>query len=270
MKKYTWFVWVNETLHTLITEIKNTLRENLIWIYLQGSLAVWDFDENSDIDFIIIIQKDLNKNEIRELNNIHNNIYNDTWHWWKHLEWSYITKETIGSVDTVWENVWYVDHWSTVLERSDHCNSLLVRWVLYEKWITLFWPEPQTLIKRVETKILKKEIFHVMHEWWNYILKHPAEYNNIFYQTYLVLSYCRMLYDLKHGSNNSKRTWAEWAKDNLDPSWKDLIDRSWKGRIKPEITSKTPANPEDYKQTLKFLRYILKESQKYFKDETLD
>ncbi|HUV28216.1 MAG TPA: aminoglycoside adenylyltransferase domain-containing protein [Anaerolineales bacterium] len=45
-----------------------------------------------------------------------------------------------------------------------------------------------------------------------------------FYQSFIVLSYSRMLHDLQAGSIGSKRTGAEWAQAHLNPSWRDRID----------------------------------------------
>ena len=42
---------LRNTLHTFVDEIAAELRENLVGIYLVGSIASGDFDLDSDIDF---------------------------------------------------------------------------------------------------------------------------------------------------------------------------------------------------------------------------
>jgi hypothetical protein len=93
-------------------------------------------------------------------------------------------------------------------------------------------------------------------DWGRDILANPEPYNNRFYQAFIVHSYCRMLHDLQTGYPGSKRAGAEWAKANLEPSWQGLIDRSWEGRPNPAVSSRQPADPEDFKSTLDFVRYI--------------
>lgn len=71
-----------------------------------------------------------------------------------------------------------------------------------------------------------------------------------------------MLHDLQAGCIGSKRTGAEWAKAHLDPSWRDLIDRTWEGRPKPEIAINQPADAQDFNRTLEFVRYAIEYSKK--------
>jgi hypothetical protein len=72
-----------------------------------------------------------------------------------------------------------------------------------------------------------------------------------------VLSYCRMLHDLRSGRVGSKREGAEWAKAALDPSWVDLIDRAWGGRPNPSRSVREPPDPADFARTLEFVRYAI-------------
>ncbi len=80
---------------------------------------------------------------------------------------------------------------------------------------------------------------------------------------FIVLSYCRMLHDLIRGYPGSKRAGAEWAKANLDPSWSPLIDRTWDGRPDPATKVRQPADPEDFQQTLEFIKHITHLSYQY-------
>jgi hypothetical protein len=41
-----------------------------------------------------------------------------------------------------------------------------------------------------------------------------------------------------------------------------LIDRTWDARPKPEVTSRQPADKQDFERTLEFVRYAIEESRK--------
>ena len=56
-----------EVLQIFVTEIKAELAENLIGIYLVGSLASGDFDLDSDVDFLIVTNTELAETNIRSL-----------------------------------------------------------------------------------------------------------------------------------------------------------------------------------------------------------
>ncbi len=96
-----------------------------------------------------------------------------------------------------------------------------------------------------------------MCDWGQQILAEPEPYNNRFYQTYIVLNYCRMLHDLRTGRVGSKRAGAEWARVILDKSWTGLIDRAWNRR--PGSSTRQPADPADFKRTLEFVGYMIQQ-----------
>lgn len=160
--------------------------------------------------------------------------------------------------------LWYLDHGARSLIRSDHCNSILVRWIVREKGISLAGPPPKTLVDPISGELLREEIFETLTDWGQEILDNPAPYANRFYQGYIVLNYCRMLHDLHRGHPSSKQEGAEWAKSVLDPSWSDLIDGAWDGRPDPAKKVQQPADPKDFEKTLKFVEYAMNESRLYF------
>lgn len=124
-------------------------------------------------------------------------------------------------------------------------------------------PPPNYLVDSISTEILKGEMHATLMNWGQEILDDPDRYNNRFYQTFIVLSYCRMLHDIHRGYPGSKREGAEWAKTVLDPSWIDLIDRTWEGRPDPAQKVREPADPEDFERTLNFVKYVMEESRSY-------
>jgi len=69
-----------------------------------------------------------------------------------------------------------------------------------------------------------------------------------------------MLHSLYVGRVDSKRAGAEWAKTNLDPVWAGLIDRAWTGRPNPAESVRQRADPDDFRATLEFVRFIMAES----------
>ncbi|UCD98775.1 MAG: DUF4111 domain-containing protein [Chloroflexota bacterium] len=254
---------LNEVLQDLVTNIQVILGNNFLGAYLQGSFAVGDFDQHSDVDFIVVMEDDIASEHIPLLQEMHTRIFKLTSPWAQHLEGSYFPKEILRQAPHRDEQVWYLDNGSSVLIRSNHCNTLVVRWVLREHEVILTGPTPKDLIDPVPAEALRREIREVIHDWGRELLSNPQKFNNRFYQSFIVLSYCRMLHDLILGSVTSKRTGAEWAKTNLDPSWKGLIDRTWAARPNPEISIQQPADGEDFQHTLEFVAYVIEESKKF-------
>jgi hypothetical protein len=89
------------------------------------------------------------------------------------------------------------------------------------------------------------------------ILDSPAQMKRRGNQSYTVLSLCRILYTLQHGTVVSKPDAARWARETLDHQWSPLIERTWEGRHNPG----SEASSEDVNGTLEFMRYTLERSQ---------
>jgi hypothetical protein len=251
---------LNDVLDQLVGSIRVALEGNLVGAYLQGSFALGDFDEHSDVDFIIVLDRGLTAGQVESLQTIHGRIFALECPWAQHLEGSYFPKDILRSMPNQGEHLWYLDHGAQRLIQSDHCNSIVVRWTLRNYGLTLTGPAPESLIEPIPVLLLRREIFATINEWGQEILAKPERYNNRFYQGFIVLNYCRMLRDLIKGDLSSKRTGAEWAKRNLDPSWAGLIDRAWDGRPDPARSVREPADPDDFMGMLAFVRYVIRRS----------
>jgi len=261
---------LNEVLNQLVASIQGALHNNLVGAYLQGSFAIGDFDEHSDVDFIIILDRELTAGQVESLQAIHGRIFALECPWAQHLEGSYFPKEILRNMIRPEAQLWYLDHGARSLIQSDHCNTIVVRWTLRNYGVTLAGPTPDSMIDPIPIIHLKREIFATINDWGQEILADPERYNNRFYQGYIVLNYCRMLRDLMLGDLSSKRAGADWAKKNLDPSWAGLIDRAWDGRPDPARSVREPADPDDFKSMLAFVMYVIERSKYVASDIGLD
>ncbi|MFB0509918.1 MAG: aminoglycoside adenylyltransferase domain-containing protein [bacterium] len=260
---------LNRVLSELVKSVRLILNSNFIGAYLQGSFAIGDYDEHSDVDFIIVVKDELATTEINALQVMHKRIYEIKILWAQHLEGSYFPQKILQSQPPYGQKLWYLDNGKSFLIESDHCNTVVVRWIVREKGIIMAGPNPKTIISPIPINMLRKEIYSTICDWGKQIFDNRKQYENRFYQSFIVLSYCRMHHDLKKGEISSKRKGAEWAKKNLDRSWVDLIDRTWQGRPNPEVSIRQPADPDDFTRTLQFVNYITKESEAYIKTISL-
>ena len=254
---------LNAVLAHLLGEAKALLGDNFVGAYLQGSFAVGDFDGDSDVDFVVATREELSDRQVQALQVVHRDVYALESEWAKHLEGSYFPVATLRDHHRHGAPLWYLDHGSRSLERSDHCNTIVVRWVVREHGIALTGPDPATLVDPIPIDVLRAEMRATMRDWGADILAHPEPYRNRFYQGFIVLNYCRMLHDLIEGRPGSKRAGATWAKTVLDPEWPALIDRAWGGRHNPAVAVREPADAEDFQRTLRFVDLIMRESERY-------
>ena len=254
---------LNAVLQELVDSVRAALGNSFVAACLQGSFAVGDFDRHSDVDFIVAIEEELSDAHVHALQAMHERIYNLDCAWAQHLEGSYFPKGVLKDYSQRGKQLWYLDHGSRSLVRSDHCNRVVVRWVVREHGVALAGQHPETLVDPIPVAALRQEIMQTISGWGQEILAKTEHFNNRFYQTFIVLSYCRMLHDLHTGFAGSKRAGAEWAKAALDPSWAGLIDRAWDGRPNPALAVRQPADPADFRSTLEFVKYAISMSMKY-------
>src|SRR6266542_3825429 len=244
-------------LSELRSRVRSVLARRFVGMYLHGSLAVGDFDQHSDVDFMIAVSAEVDGDELAALQDVHAWIYGLASRWAQHLEGSYITTEALRRLSADSPEHLYLDHGGLELVRSRHDNTVLHRYVVREHGFALAGPDPKSLVDAVTPEALRGAVFALLDPWMNGFLADPAPLNNGWRQPYTVLTLCRMLYTLHHGAVVSKRVAAEWAISALDERWAGLVERAWSQRPDPALKARQAAAPEDAGATLDFIRYGL-------------
>ena len=273
MRKLTDYPELDTVFYELAESYKEALGVNFVGLYIQGSLAVGDFDMTSDVDFEVIINRELTSEELDKIQKVHTRVRNRESRWVQHLEYSFFplpkfrehsSRYEHGKInDSEERKLWYFDNGARTMEKSDHDNTLVVRWEVREKGITVLGPDPKTLIDPITSNDLRREIqeFHI--GWTPGFIGNPDPWENRFYQVYFVLHFCRALQDLEEGRITSKKEAMEWAKKNLDPKWHDLIDYSWNERKDEHISIHQSANHQRWIETLEFAKYALEKVKEF-------
>lgn len=255
---------LRDVLRIFAIKVSNCLSDNLIGIYLVGSLATGDFDLNSDVDFLVVINKELNNYQIKSLQDIQSRIYEMPYYPAKHLEGSFITLEDLNIADTIGiRQLYYFDNGNTTFEQSIHDNNWHVRWILREKGIPLIGPAPETLVNPVPIEKLRNEIRNIIFEikaLFEAEIDRPLSFlNSEFGQSFIVLTYCRMLHTLQTGTIQSKKAAANWAVTNFDHDWKQFIMQAWQARGGVRFGGKIgiKTSPDLLYATLDFIKYCI-------------
>lgn len=223
---------INKILELLLTSATRVLGGQLVGMYLYGSLSSGDFNpETSDIDFLVVTTSTLSDKTIGELESMHHQVWKSGLKWAAKLEGSYIPKRDIrrhnphsAPCPTVNEGKFYLD------KRGS--DWIIQRHVIREQGIVLAGPEPKTLIDPVSPEEIRRSVVGVLHEWWfpmledpSWLKKHGAEYH-----AFAILTMCRALYALEHGTIVSKPTAARWAQNALGERWSQIIERALTAR----------------------------------------
>lgn len=273
------YVALNVVLGFLVSRARAVLADNFIGAYLQGSFALGGFDESSDVDFLVVVARDILDADVPVLNAMHAAIHGFPPPWGHRLEGSYIPASILRRVTgsprdppgaprpPAWTDpgtggmsprvypLWFLDHGARMLVRSEHDNTCVVRWVTREKGIVLAGPHPRDLIDEVSAEALRAEMRGTMTRVAATWLSHPPAIETLWLQAFFVGLYCRMLHTLHTGTVSSKKAAAEWALATLEPRWHPLIAASVEAR---PATSLGPADPRAVAETVAFVEYAMR------------
>lgn len=204
---------VDQVLSTLLENVQGILGHYFVGMYLYGSLATGDFNpKSSDIDFCVITQDILPDEFITHLEMMHKKIWASPSKWAAKLEGAYLPKSLIRrrnpngpACPVVNEGKFYLG--------TQGSDWVIQRHVLREKGVVLAGPDPITLIDYVSPQEIRNAVRGVLEEWWfpmltdsAWLVNHGSEYH-----AYAVISMCRALHALEHGTIVSKPIAAEWA-----------------------------------------------------------
>jgi predicted nucleotidyltransferase len=186
---------LNAVLQELVSTVQRALGSNFAAACLQGSFAVGDFDQHSDVDFIVALNNPLSDLEVDALQAMHARIDNLDCTWAQHLEGSYFPRDILRSCSRRDELLWYLDNGHRTLERSKHSNTVVVRQVVREYGVRLAGASPDALVDPIPVETLRHEIRTTITDWRQEVFAEPQHFNNWF----------NTLLDRTSGTNGSLR-----------------------------------------------------------------
>lgn len=253
---------LNQLLRVLLQNAQTILGPHFIGMYLEGSLANDAFDQASDIDFIVVTDQDVTEDLFLALQAMHDHIAGLDARWGFEIEGSYVGQQALRQRVLDPEAL---PRYPNIergrgerLKMAEHDEAWLVhRALLHERGITLAGPPPDTLGDPVTAPELRQAMRAVLRRWPAPLLDQPARLGVWGLNTYVVVTLCRILYTLQHGTVASKASAARWAQATLDPQWQPLIEQAWVWRYHPQPT----ASAAEVAATMAFIRYALEYSQ---------
>lgn len=255
VKSYTSYPGVNKLLDEFVSNVNSILKEKLVSIYILGSLAVGDFNLNSsDIDFLVITKTNIKKEIINYLRNMHYEIVENNPMWGDRLEGSYISKDKLKEFQSPENPRPYIHNGQLKLLRYGN-EWIIEKYVLKEHGIIIKGEDLRSEIKCIKQKDLKRATLKILYNWWKPMINNKSKLYNDEYQAYAVLSMCRVIYTLHHGTVVSKPTAAQWVKRELSEEWNLLINYAlmWSKGMKFDRID----------EIVKFIKYTLQYSQQF-------
>lgn len=221
---------VNQVLQLLSGGLRELLNEQLIGLYLTGSLTYGDFDKgSSDIDFLAVLSNPLSDEQLVSVTALHEQISKAVPFWAKRLEGSYITTEMITTKARPEAPRPYVNGGKMI--KCKYGNEWTINlYALQETGRALLGPDPSRLFPAVTIEDVREASKQDLLDDWKPKLDEPnafspSGYDSNHTKAYTVLTMCRILHRAKNDGIASKRVASGWVKQAY-PEWADLVSQA--------------------------------------------
>jgi predicted nucleotidyltransferase len=246
---------VNAVLNVLLSSVQTILGDHFIGMYLYGSLASGDFNpETSDIDFLVVTADEIPDEMVRDLEAMHIRLMSSDLKWAIKLEGAYIPQHAIRRHvpnnlprPCINEGSFYL--------APQGSDWIIQRHIIREQGVVLAGPTSRTLIDPVEPKDIRWAVLAFLNEWWAPMLEEPKRLHSSEYQAYAIVTMCRVLYTLEHGTIVSKPVSARWAQEALGEDWAGLIEQALAWRHDEQL--------DKFNKAVDFIRYTVERGQQF-------
>jgi predicted nucleotidyltransferase len=210
-------------------------------MYLFGSLALGAFNAGSDIDYVVVTENPLATAVVAQLAALHDQIAALPNRFATEIEASYIPRQAFRRYDVQDRIHPHLDRGQgeRLVPQWTHEEDWIVqRYVLYQHGKTITGPDVRTLLDPVSADELRSAVSVILRDWWLPMVADDHRLQKSSYQTYAVLSLCRIAYTLQQGDVISKLAAASWMLDR-EPRYASLIQRALKWQLTREDIAST-------------------------------
>jgi len=242
---------INDILTMLSKYLKDILDNQLVGVYLTGSLTYGDFDRgSSDIDFLVVSRSSLSDRQREQVKNLHNQIAEKYPLWAKRIECSYITEDMLENIEPPINSRPYINGGQMWNPDPPYGNEWMLNlYVLYESGIALVGPDPKILINHpINIELVREASRKDFHQEWEPLLKDSSSLQDSHFQAYVILTLCRILHRAKNDKVASKKVASAWVKKLYSKTWHHLIEAAENWQHGQEMNK--------IEETLNFIRFI--------------
>lgn len=241
---------INIILNSLKQGKLQIIGNNLLGVYLMGSLSYGDFNpDNSDIDLVAIVNDPLSPEQLEALKQMHLQVEESNEKWAKRIECSYLPRGMLHNIRPPKNPRPYFGEGIFYPEAPYGNEWIINQYLLYKHGIPLVGPYFKTLVKPVDIEDVREACIRDLFEEWEPKMKDPEWLSNSHYQSYIVLNLCRILYTVTCHATATKKASAAWVKREFGPHWKHLIQTAEDWKYGKEMNSQ--------EEVIDFIKFVI-------------
>ena len=218
---------VSDLLADIHGRLIRLLTENLVGIYVFGSIAWDDYDPGvSDADLLVVTARQLVAADYARLQQMHAALAAGREQWKDRIEVAYLSRQALRTFKERTSEIGIVSPGESFHVVNAGKDWLMNWYDVRERAIVVAGPDPKILIDPITPSELKACVR-------DYVRLFPERIRDNFHRgsdAYAVLTMCRSLHTNVVGGTATKRAAAEWAASKY-PEWSNLISQAQEWRL---------------------------------------
>ncbi len=219
---------LSELFREMRQDLPSILQENLVGIYLWGSLTFAAFDERcSDADAIVVTRKDITEQEFSALEDWFNN-QSEKNSWTGKLDMRFVIDGEF--FDKTSRCCGY--HFGKLTRHGSDGNPFI--WLnIAQSSITLYGKPAKEIAPEISREILTDALLLELEYLREDLAANAGEQSDLafFHNSYAVLTACRIFYTARNYTLVSKDSAARWTLENTSPEWHTVIVTATANRL---------------------------------------
>ncbi|HVE58667.1 MAG TPA: aminoglycoside adenylyltransferase domain-containing protein [Pyrinomonadaceae bacterium] len=219
---------LSELLQAMQNDFPAMLENNLVGIYLWGSLTYAAFDEKcSDVDCIIVTRRDINEREFSEI---------DEWfaksleknYWSSKLDLRFVIDGEF--LDKTSKCCGY--HFGRLVRHGSDGNPII--WLnIGQTGITLWGKPAREIAPEVSSEVLNDALLLEIEYLKEDLAANAGDSSDLafFHNSYAILTACRIFYTAHKSALVSKEIAQAWTLENVPEIWHPVINTARKNRL---------------------------------------
>jgi hypothetical protein len=241
---------IDRLLSDLLDRMQRILGENLVGLYLYGSLVTDDFDpEISDIDLLAVVASDVDQAQFERLHAMHDDLEAQNPRWKGRIEVQYVSTRALQTFRSERSPIAAISPGEPFHFKAAGKEWLINWYTIRNRGRVLYGADASTHIPPIS----KGEYLQAVREHARMWVERLQEPKDQAWQGYVILTMCRIAYAVRFGEQCSKGAAARWMQGEV-PDWAWLIDQAliWRRGDRDEGAAQLAT----FDETARFVRLV--------------